>query len=140
MDLKFPLKIYTLQNTISLKQQFGKFSFRSLEHAAKTFIKVPFLGAVSYLTLAVSPFCVLCAVLWAAYRRHHFAWIGQDILVRSPFPVLYIINLNFLKCCYIHFLLAYALCKQQNLCVIFSNSLCKLNMDMLRCIPLLIST
>ncbi|KAD4982696.1 hypothetical protein R6Q59_002321 [Mikania micrantha] len=54
--------------------------FRWFEHAAETFVKVPFLGAVSYLTLGVSPFCVAFAVVWAVYRRISFAWIGQDIL------------------------------------------------------------
>ncbi|KAF5761390.1 putative aminopeptidase [Helianthus annuus] len=54
--------------------------FRCFDHAAQTFVKVPFLGAVSYLTLSVSPFCVTFAVVWAVYRRISFAWIGQDIL------------------------------------------------------------
>ncbi|KAK1425180.1 hypothetical protein QVD17_20526 [Tagetes erecta] len=54
--------------------------FRWFEHAAETFVKVPFLGAVSYLTIGVSPFCVTFAVVWAVYRRISFAWIGQDIL------------------------------------------------------------
>jgi signal peptide peptidase-like protein 2B len=48
--------------------------------AAESFVKVPFFGAVSYLTLAVSPFCVVFAVLWAVYRQYAYAWIGQDIL------------------------------------------------------------
>ncbi|KAJ3672223.1 hypothetical protein LUZ60_006944 [Juncus effusus] len=50
------------------------------KNAGGSFIKVPFFGAVSHLTLAVSPFCVAFAVLWAVYRRLSFAWIGQDIL------------------------------------------------------------
>ncbi|KAI3796555.1 hypothetical protein L1987_39230 [Smallanthus sonchifolius] len=54
--------------------------FRWFEHAASTFVKVPFLGAVSYLTIGVSPFCVAFAVVWAVKRRISFAWIGQDIL------------------------------------------------------------
>lgn len=54
-------------------------------------MKVPFLGGVSYLTLAVSPFCVVFAVVWAVYRRISFAWIGQDILVRS-FLSTFLIN------------------------------------------------
>ncbi|KAK6920116.1 PA domain [Dillenia turbinata] len=53
---------------------------RWLEHAAESFVKVPVLGAVSYLTLAVSPFCMAFAVVWAVFRRISFAWIGQDIL------------------------------------------------------------
>ncbi|KAM0890979.1 hypothetical protein ACQ4PT_026742 [Festuca glaucescens] len=48
--------------------------------AAESFLKVPFFGAISYLTLAVSPFCVVFAVLWAVYRQYPYAWIGQDIL------------------------------------------------------------
>ncbi|KAA3475269.1 signal peptide peptidase-like 4 isoform X1 [Gossypium australe] len=47
---------------------------------AESFIKVPFFGAVSHLTLAVCPFCITFAVVWAVYRRISFAWIGQDIL------------------------------------------------------------
>lgn len=47
----------------------------------ESFIKVPIFGAVSYLTLAVSPFCIAFAVVWAVYRNVSFAWIGQDILV-----------------------------------------------------------
>ncbi|KAI7733644.1 hypothetical protein M8C21_028587 [Ambrosia artemisiifolia] len=72
--------------------------FRLFESAAKSFIKVPFLGGVSYLTLGVSPFCVICAVLWAVYRRHHFAWIGQDILgVALIITVIQIIQVPNLK-------------------------------------------
>ncbi|KAK9076401.1 hypothetical protein SSX86_004735 [Deinandra increscens subsp. villosa] len=72
--------------------------FRLFENAAKTFIKVPFLGAVSYLTLGVSPFCVTCAVVWAVYRRYHFAWIGQDILgVALIVTVIQIIQVPNLK-------------------------------------------
>lgn len=59
-----------------------EYSFRWFEHAAETFVKIPLLGAVSYLTLAVSPFCIAFAVMWAVFRRVSFAWIGQDILVR----------------------------------------------------------
>ncbi|XVF73177.1 hypothetical protein PTKIN_Ptkin12aG0180200 [Pterospermum kingtungense] len=55
--------------------------FRWFQHFAESFIKVPFFGAVSHLTLAVCPFCVAFAVVWAVYRRISFAWIGQDILV-----------------------------------------------------------
>ncbi|KAL0373668.1 UNVERIFIED_CONTAM: Signal peptide peptidase-like 4 [Sesamum radiatum] len=55
--------------------------FRWFGHAAESFVRVPFLGAVSYLTVAVSPFCIVFAVLWAVYRSVSFAWIGQDILV-----------------------------------------------------------
>ncbi|XP_071697732.1 signal peptide peptidase-like 4 [Rutidosis leptorrhynchoides] len=72
--------------------------FRSLEQAAKTFIKILFLGAVSYLALFVSPLCVVCAILWAAFRRHHFAWIGQDILgVTLIITVIQVIKVPNLK-------------------------------------------
>ncbi|MBA0704420.1 hypothetical protein Golax_016676 [Gossypium laxum] len=57
-------------------------SFRWFRRYAESFIKVPFFGAVSHLTLAVCPFCITFAVVWAVYRRISFAWIGQDILVR----------------------------------------------------------
>jgi hypothetical protein len=45
-------------------------------------VKVPFFGAVSHLTLAVTPFCIAFAVVWGVERRVSYAWIGQDILVR----------------------------------------------------------
>lgn len=61
----------------------SKYSFRCFKHAGESYVKVPFLGAVSYLTLAVLPFCIVLAVVWAVYRRVSFAWIGQDILVRK---------------------------------------------------------
>lgn len=61
-----------------------KYSFRCFKHAGESYVKVPILGAVSHLTLAVSPVCIVLAVIWAVYRRHvSFAWIGQDILVRK---------------------------------------------------------
>lgn len=71
-----------------------QYSFRWFEPAAESFVKVPFLGAVSYLTLAVSPFCIAFAVVWAVFRRVSFAWIGQDILVRMniPYPLYLFIN------------------------------------------------
>ncbi|KAG8072969.1 hypothetical protein GUJ93_ZPchr0006g42821 [Zizania palustris] len=53
---------------------------RWFKPAAESFVKVPFFGAVSYLTLAVCPFCIVFAVIWAVYRRMTYAWIGQDIL------------------------------------------------------------
>ncbi|XP_071919143.1 signal peptide peptidase-like 2 isoform X1 [Coffea arabica] len=53
---------------------------RWFKHTGESFIKVPFFGAVSYLTLAVSPFCIAFAVIWAVYRNASFGWIGQDIL------------------------------------------------------------
>ncbi|KAJ7951147.1 Signal peptide peptidase-like [Quillaja saponaria] len=54
--------------------------FRWFEHATQSYVKIPFFGAVSYLTLAVTPFCIAFAVVWAVHRRVSFAWIGQDIL------------------------------------------------------------
>ncbi|CAN6192312.1 unnamed protein product [Urochloa humidicola] len=53
---------------------------RWFKHAAESFVKVPFIGAVSHLTLAVCPFCIAFAVLWAVFRQAPYAWIGQDIL------------------------------------------------------------
>nr|DAD18941.1 TPA_asm: hypothetical protein HUJ06_020404 [Nelumbo nucifera] len=60
-----------------------RYIFRWFKHAGESFVKVPFFGAVSYLTIAVCPFCIAFAVVWAVYRRISFAWIGQDILVRG---------------------------------------------------------
>lgn len=45
-------------------------------------MKIPFFGAVPYLTLAITPFCIVFAVVWAVKRHESYAWIGQDILVR----------------------------------------------------------
>ncbi|CAH9140398.1 unnamed protein product [Cuscuta epithymum] len=71
---------------------------RWFEHAAETFIKVPLLGAVSYLTLVVSPFCIAFAVMWAIFRRVSFAWIGQDILgIALIITVLQIVRVPNLK-------------------------------------------
>ncbi|KAJ8477549.1 hypothetical protein OPV22_021276 [Ensete ventricosum] len=71
---------------------------RWFKRAGETFIKVPFFGAVSYLTLAVSPFCVAFAVLWAVYRRVSFAWIGQDVLgIALIITVLQIVRVPNLK-------------------------------------------
>jgi len=73
-------------------------SFRWFERAADTFVKVPLLGAVSYLTLAVSPFCIAFAVVWAVFRRASIAWIGQDILgIALMITVLQIIRVPNLK-------------------------------------------
>ncbi|KAL0464811.1 UNVERIFIED_CONTAM: Signal peptide peptidase-like 4 [Sesamum latifolium] len=72
--------------------------FRWFEHAAGSFIKVPFVGAVSYLTLFVSPFCIAFAVLWAVFRSVNFAWIGQDILgIALIITVLQIVRVPNLK-------------------------------------------
>lgn len=61
---------------------------RWFKNASETYIKLPFIGAVSYLTLAVTPFCITFAVFWAVYRDKSFAWIGQDILVRYMFLII----------------------------------------------------
>ncbi|KAL8062710.1 hypothetical protein ABFX02_02G165500 [Erythranthe guttata] len=72
--------------------------FRWFENAAETFVKVPCVGAVSHLTLAVSPFCISFAVLWALFRHVSFAWIGQDILgIALIITVLQIIRVPNLK-------------------------------------------
>jgi hypothetical protein len=70
-------------------------SFRWFKPAAGSFVKVPFFGAVSYLTLAVCPFCIVFAVLWAVYRRMPYAWIGQDVLVSADlFSSFYSLSLG----------------------------------------------
>ncbi|XP_047320020.1 signal peptide peptidase-like 4 [Impatiens glandulifera] len=73
-------------------------SFRWFEHASGSFVKVPVLGSVSYLLLAVSPFCIAFAVLWAVCRHKVFAWIGQDILgIALIVTVLQIVRVPNLK-------------------------------------------
>ncbi|XP_009592078.1 signal peptide peptidase-like 4 isoform X1 [Nicotiana tomentosiformis] len=72
--------------------------FRWFEHAHESVIKVPLLGPVSYLSLAISPFCLAFAVMWAVFRRVSFAWIGQDILgIVLIITVLQIIRVPNLK-------------------------------------------
>lgn len=72
--------------------------FRWFKHYAESFIKVPFFGAVSYLALAVFPFCIAFSVIWAVYRRRHLAWIGQDILgIALIITVLQIVRVPNLK-------------------------------------------
>ncbi|KAK1560727.1 hypothetical protein Q3G72_030203 [Acer saccharum] len=72
--------------------------FRWFQHAAESFVKVPFFGAVSYLTLAVCPLCITFSVIWAVFRRISFAWIGQDILgIALMITVLQIIRVPNLK-------------------------------------------
>ncbi|KAJ6849911.1 signal peptide peptidase-like 4 [Iris pallida] len=64
----------------------------------ESLVKVPFFGAVPYLTLAITPFCMVFAVLWAVYRHKHFAWIGQDILgIALMVTVLQIVRVPNLK-------------------------------------------
>ncbi|KAK1373889.1 signal peptide peptidase-like 4 [Heracleum sosnowskyi] len=72
--------------------------FRFFDHARDSYVKLPFLGTVSYLTLGVTPFCIVFAVVWAAYRRVSFAWIGQDILgIALIITVLQIVRVPNLK-------------------------------------------
>nr|XP_029116055.1 signal peptide peptidase-like 4 isoform X2 [Elaeis guineensis] len=71
---------------------------RWFKRAGESFIKVPFFGAVSYLTLAVSPFCIAFAAVWAVYHTLSYAWIGQDILgIALIITVLQIVRVPNLK-------------------------------------------
>ncbi|WCJ26299.1 SIGNAL PEPTIDE PEPTIDASE-LIKE 2 [Euphorbia peplus] len=71
---------------------------RWFKHAGESYVKVPFFGALSYLTLAVSPFCITFAVVWAVYRNEAYAWIGQDILgIALIITVLQIVHVPNLK-------------------------------------------
>ncbi|KDP25425.1 hypothetical protein JCGZ_20581 [Jatropha curcas] len=71
---------------------------RWFKHAGESYIKIPFFGPLSYLTLAVSPFCIAFAVVWAVYRNVSFAWIGQDILgIALIITVLQIVHVPNLK-------------------------------------------
>ncbi|XP_023534333.1 signal peptide peptidase-like 2 [Cucurbita pepo subsp. pepo] len=71
---------------------------RCFKEIGEPYIKVPFFGAVSYLSMAVSPFCVAFAVVWAIYRSASFAWIGQDILgIALIITVLQIVRIPNLK-------------------------------------------
>nr|AAL14629.1 growth-on protein GRO10 [Euphorbia esula] len=71
---------------------------RWFKHAGESYVKVPFFGALSHLTLAVSPFCITFAVVWAVYRNVSFAWIGQDILgIALIITVLQIVHVPNLK-------------------------------------------
>ncbi|KAK2407059.1 signal peptide peptidase [Trifolium repens] len=72
--------------------------FRWFQHPAQTFVKIPFFGPVPYLTLAVTPFCVVFAVVWAVKRHASYAWIGQDILgIALIITVLQIVRIPNLK-------------------------------------------
>ncbi|KAL3622131.1 Signal peptide peptidase-like 4 [Castilleja foliolosa] len=72
--------------------------FRWFDRAADSYVKLPIVGDISYLTLAVSPFCVVFAVLWAVFRRISLAWIGQDILgIALIITVLQIVRVPNLK-------------------------------------------
>ncbi|XP_044504057.1 signal peptide peptidase-like 4 isoform X1 [Mangifera indica] len=72
--------------------------FRWFQHAGESFVKVPFFGAISHLTLAVCPFCIAFSVVWAVFRRVSLAWIGQDILgIALMITVLQIVRVPNLK-------------------------------------------
>ncbi|XP_068315419.1 signal peptide peptidase-like 4 [Pyrus communis] len=72
--------------------------FSRFKRAGDSYVRLPIFGAVSYLTLAVAPFCIAFAVLWAVYRRISFAWIGQDILgIALIITVLQIVRVPNLK-------------------------------------------
>ncbi|VFQ74739.1 unnamed protein product [Cuscuta campestris] len=72
--------------------------FRCFENAAETFVKIPLLGAMSHLTLAVAPFCIAFATAWGVFRHVSFAWIGQDILgIALIITVLQIVRVPNLK-------------------------------------------
>ncbi|KAK4786526.1 hypothetical protein SAY86_010359 [Trapa natans] len=72
--------------------------FRWFGRAGNSFIELPLFGAVSHLTLVISPFCIAFAVLWAIYRTVSFAWIGQDILgIALIITVLQIVRIPNLK-------------------------------------------
>ncbi|KAI3938967.1 hypothetical protein MKW98_013855, partial [Papaver atlanticum] len=49
---------------------------RWFKSAGETYIKVIVLGVISYLTLAVSSFCITFDVVWAVYRRVNFVLPG----------------------------------------------------------------
>ncbi|KAK8504967.1 hypothetical protein V6N13_133666 [Hibiscus sabdariffa] len=71
---------------------------RWFKRSGESYIKVPFFGAVSYLTLSVSPFCIAFAIVWAIYRNVSYAWIGQDILgIALIITVLQIVRVPNLK-------------------------------------------
>lgn len=70
-------------------------SHRWFKHAGESYVKIPFFGALSYLTLAVSPFCIAFAAVWAVYRNVSLAWIGQDILVRTYFLSFHLLSHKF---------------------------------------------
>ncbi|KAB1214359.1 Signal peptide peptidase-like 4 [Morella rubra] len=72
--------------------------FRWFDFVGHSFVKVPFFGAVSYLTLAICPFCIAFAVVWGVYRNISFAWIGQDVLgIALIITVLQIVRVPNLK-------------------------------------------
>ncbi|KAJ7567791.1 hypothetical protein O6H91_01G007200 [Diphasiastrum complanatum] len=71
---------------------------RWFPRAGGKYVNVPYFGAVSVLTLLVSPFCIICATLWAVYRHISFAWIAQNTLgIALIITVLQIVRLPNIK-------------------------------------------
>ncbi|CAN1300665.1 Signal peptide peptidase-like 2 [Linum perenne] len=71
---------------------------RWFKSASESYVKIPVLGIFSYLTLAVSPFCIAFAAVWAVYRNASFAWIGQDVLgIALIVTVLQVVQIPNLK-------------------------------------------
>jgi len=85
-NLIFPLRITYIDSILE--------PFRWFKPAAESFVKVPFIGAVSHLTLAVCPFCIAFAVVWAVFRQLPYAWIGQDILVSVALFSMIFVEMN----------------------------------------------
>lgn len=81
--MKITFKSVNANIKSTLNADTSVWSCRCFKQVGESYIKVPFFGAVSYLTVAVSPFCIAFAVVWAVYRNVSFAWIGQDVLVRK---------------------------------------------------------
>lgn len=71
---------------------------RWFKRTAESYIKVPILGPVSYLTLAITPLCIAFATIWAVHRDASFGWIGQDVLgISLIITVLQIVRVPNLK-------------------------------------------
>jgi signal peptide peptidase-like protein 2B len=74
------------------------FLSRWFPNSSTSCVNVPYLGNVSALALAVSPFCIAFAVLWGVFRHLSFAWIGQDILgISLILTVLQVVRLPNIK-------------------------------------------
>uniref|UniRef100_A0A0D6QY32 PA domain-containing protein n=1 Tax=Araucaria cunninghamii TaxID=56994 RepID=A0A0D6QY32_ARACU len=53
---------------------------KAFGHYADKIVKVPVIGEVSLLSVALLPFCIAFAVFWAASQHASYAWIFQDVL------------------------------------------------------------
>ncbi|KAL5722215.1 hypothetical protein ACHQM5_005761 [Ranunculus cassubicifolius] len=53
--------------------------YRWFQNAGDSFIRVPYVGRISHLRVAVTPFCVIFGGVWAANHDISFAWISQNI-------------------------------------------------------------